>query len=41
MGLRASANFLPEELSQAYGTRTPKGIAVYLRVRPREMPPGM
>lgn len=35
LGARASVNFVPETLLLTYGTRTPSGFAVYLRVRPR------
>jgi len=36
-GLRGSVNFIPRTLEPTYGTRTPTGIAVYLRVRPKRM----
>jgi hypothetical protein len=36
-GLRASVNVVPRALEDAYGTRTPSGIAVYLRLRPGAM----
>ena len=36
-GIRASLNFIPRTLEPAYGTRTPGGIAVYVRVRPERM----
>ncbi len=34
LGLRGSLNFVPEALKTSYGTRTPAGIAVYVRLRP-------
>lgn len=37
LGVRGSVNFVPSELEPTYGTRTPKGIAVFLRLRPRRM----
>jgi hypothetical protein len=36
-GVRGSINFIPAALEPAYGTRTPKGIDVYVRVRPKRM----
>lgn len=33
-GFRASVNFISASLAEAYGTQTPAGVAVYLRVRP-------
>jgi hypothetical protein len=36
-GLRASLNLVPHGLEPAYGTRTPGGIAVYLRLRPGDV----
>jgi hypothetical protein len=33
-GVRGSLNVIPEGLEPAYGTRTPSGFAVYLRLRP-------
>lgn len=35
VGARGSINFLPETLRLAYGTRTPAGAAVFVRVTPR------
>jgi hypothetical protein len=37
VGVRASLNFIPGSLQSTYGTRTPGGFAVYLRVRPKRM----
>ena len=37
VGGRASLNFVPRELQPFYGTRTPAGIDVYVRVRPNVM----
>lgn len=37
VGVRGSLNFVPRELEPTYGTRTPKGIAVFLRLRPKRM----
>jgi hypothetical protein len=37
VGFRASLNFIPVSLEPIYGTRTPGGVAVYLRVRPKRM----
>jgi hypothetical protein len=37
VGVRASLNFIPGSLEPTYGTRTPGGFAVYLRVRPKRM----
>jgi hypothetical protein len=37
VGGRASVNFVPRALEPFYGTRAPKGIDVYLRVRPKLM----
>jgi hypothetical protein len=34
LGVRGSINFVPEGLKASYGTRTPAGIALYLRLRP-------
>ena len=34
LGVRGSLNFLPDGLRSTYGTRTPAGIAVYVRLRP-------
>lgn len=39
LGVRASLNFLPRSLESAYGSRTPGGIAIFLRLRPAPMPP--
>jgi hypothetical protein len=40
VGVRASLNFIPESLEPTYGTRTPGGFAVYLRVRPTRVDMG-
>jgi hypothetical protein len=37
IGGRVSINFVPDALEPFYGTRTPSGIAVYVRVRPKRM----
>jgi hypothetical protein len=37
VGVRASLNFIPGSLESTYGTRTPPGFAVYVRVRPKRM----
>jgi hypothetical protein len=37
VGGRVSLNFIPAALEPAYGTRTPAGFAVYMRVRPKRM----
>jgi len=37
LGARGSVNAVPEVLRSVYGTRTPTGIAVFLRLRPRRM----
>ena len=34
LGVRGSLNFLPSSVEGAYGSRTPGGVAVYLRLRP-------
>ena len=34
LGLRGSVDFVPEGLRGTYGTRTPAGVAIYLRLRP-------
>jgi hypothetical protein len=34
LGVRGSLNFLPESLEPFYGSRTPAGVMVYLRLRP-------
>ena len=39
LGGRASVNFVPSALEPAYGTRTPAGFDVYVRVRPKRMEP--
>jgi len=38
IGGRASINFVPAAVGAYYGTRSPKGISVYVRVRPNVMP---
>ena len=35
VGARASVNFVPASLESAYGSRTPSGLTMYLRVRPK------
>jgi len=37
VGGRVSVNFIPRSLEPFYGTRTPSGFAVYVRVRPKQM----
>jgi hypothetical protein len=37
VGGRASVNFVPSALEPFYGTRTPSGFALYVRVRPKKM----
>jgi hypothetical protein len=37
VGGRVSVNFIPNALEPFYGTRTPAGFAVYVRVRPKRM----
>jgi hypothetical protein len=37
VGGRATLNFVPRALEPFYGTRTPAGLAVYVRVRPKRM----
>jgi hypothetical protein len=40
LGFRGSVNVIPRNLEPTYGTRTPSGFAVYLRVRPKRMAMG-
>jgi hypothetical protein len=40
IGGRASVNFVPRGLQPFYGTRTPAGIDIYVRVRPKKMVSG-
>ena len=37
VGGRVSVNFVPSELESYYGSRTPAGVSVYVRVRPKRM----
>lgn len=37
VGLRGSVNFVPRELVPYYGSRTPAGFAIFLRLRPARM----
>jgi hypothetical protein len=37
VGIRGSLNFIPRSLEATYGTRTPSGFAVFVRVRPKRM----
>ena len=37
LGGRVSVNFIPAALQPSYGTRTPAGIDVYVRIRPKRM----
>jgi hypothetical protein len=34
VGLRGSLNIVPSSLEAVYGSRTPVGVAIYLRLRP-------
>jgi hypothetical protein len=34
LGVRGNVGFVPEEMEAAYGSRTPAGLAVFLRLRP-------
>jgi hypothetical protein len=34
VGARGAINLIPESLSDEYGSRTPVGLAVFLRIRP-------
>jgi hypothetical protein len=34
VGVRGSVNFVPSSLEAAYGSRTPAGVVIYLRLRP-------
>lgn len=36
-GFRVSVDLIPQSLEPTYGTRTPAGLAVYLRIRPTRM----
>jgi hypothetical protein len=40
IGGRASVNFVPSELEPYYGSRTPTGFAVYVRLAPQRMSSG-
>lgn len=40
IGGRASINFVPSALEPYYGSRTPRGLAVYVRFRPQRMSEG-
>ena len=37
VGGRGSVNFVPSTVARVYGTRTPAGVSVYVRVRPKRM----
>lgn len=37
LGARGSLDVVPNALKTAYGTRTPTGVAVYVRIRPKRM----
>lgn len=37
VGVRGSINFLPATLAPTYGSRSPVGISVYVRLRPKAM----
>src|SRR2546430_10215179 len=34
LGVRGSVNFVPSSLNAVYGSRTPAGVAIYLRLQP-------
>jgi hypothetical protein len=34
VGVRGSVNFVPSSLNAVYGSRTPAGVAIYLRLQP-------
>ena len=38
LGVRGSVNFVPSSLEAQYGSRTPAGFAVYVRLRPSGSP---
>jgi hypothetical protein len=40
VGASGTLAFIPADLEPIYGTRTPAGVAVYLRIRPKVMPMG-
>ena len=40
VGARGAVNFVPTHLEAAYGTSTPTGFSVYLRIRPKRMGSG-
>ena len=40
VGGRASVDFIPAALEPYYGTRTPAGFSVYVRIRPKQMATG-
>jgi hypothetical protein len=37
LGARGTVNFIPSALEPTYGSRTPTGLIVFLRVRPKPM----
>jgi hypothetical protein len=37
LGVRGSLNFVPQALEPVYGSRTPTGLAIFLRLRPAHM----
>lgn len=39
MGARVAVDFVPAALTPDYGSRTPTGLAVFIRLRPRRLPP--
>jgi hypothetical protein len=39
-GVRGNVGFVPDDLEAAYGSRTPAGLAVFLRLRPSLQPRG-
>jgi hypothetical protein len=40
IGGRGSVNLLPASLSPIYGSATPTGFAIYVRLAPQPMPAG-
>ena len=40
IGGRGTVNFVPRQLEDAYGSRTPTGAAFFIRIRPRHEPMG-
>jgi hypothetical protein len=40
VGVRGSVSFVPSSLNVIYGSRTPAGVAIYLRLQPVRAPEG-